>query len=620
MADKIYSKVMLYSNFPINTFTHQYFNPSREKRNEEFDKYCNVKIDGEYKGQVEGVNVFSKLATVNISSLTFRLELQNPSYKTSADRIASAYRTAMDYNYGVLIQEGKRYYFFVDDIEWSSNVVTATFRCSCDWWQTYCYDVTFKKSLVEREHTTDDTFGKYLLDENLPTSEYIIQEVETIKPLQKLYYCLSISDVDIVWTDIHQTDHPNLFYEYGLGITQIVLGSSNPSVMQDVVNKFVSNGKIDSLNGFFVCPTDYCVKNTVIVGPKDDDSLAQVDVIVPTTTFDRKTVSRIKAFTDKGTDNNPFVPNNNKCFIYPYHFLNVTNYMGNSVIGKFELSDNNNHSISFDYTFPAIQEGCPVGFLHNYDGLTTNLDTSISGQVNAQIPFITNTYDAWYSVNHNSMLSQFNNAERTYKTTTALTASQADFYSTKAFGKGMVGNLTLGYAADEANGELNPGTLVGNIFNNVMNSSYGIAQPYYDKMWTDVSAKSKFDNTIEQIDGAMKDQQAKGDILHGSYIPTLLNLKSRVGFQMQTMRVTKECAKVIDNYFDMFGYKVNVYKTPQFNSRPLWNYIKCASVNVIGNVPQIALNVIKDMFNGGCTIWHTLSGMYNYDGAHNKVN
>ena len=63
----------------------------------------------------------------------------------------------------------------------------------------------------------------------------------------------------------------------------------------------------------------------------------------------------------------------------------------------------------------------------------------------------------------------------------------------------------------------------------------------------------------------------------------------------------------------MFGYKVNVLKTPQFTSRRYWNFIKTIDCNVDGDIPQEDLNVIRNCFNTGITFWHDPSNMYNYN-------
>jgi hypothetical protein len=102
-------------------------------------------------------------------------------------------------------------------------------------------------------------------------------------------------------------------------------------------------------------------------------------------------------------------------------------------------------------------------------------------------------------------------------------------------------------------------------------------------------------------------------VSHGAYTGVGNIICGQIGFKGQLITVTAENIKMIDDYFSMFGYKVNTIKVPQFTSRPYWNYIKTSGVNMIGNVPQDALNVLKQMFDNGVTMWHRLSYMYKYD-------
>lgn len=77
-------------------------------------------------------------------------------------------------------------------------------------------------------------------------------------------------------------------------------------------------------------------------------------------------------------------------------------------------------------------------------------------------------------------------------------------------------------------------------------------------------------------------------------------------------RITREFAERIDKFFDVYGYKVNKIKTPQFNSRPYWNYIKTVDVNITGAIPQTYLQRLKEIFNNGCTFWKSADYVGNY--------
>ena len=61
----------------------------------------------------------------------------------------------------------------------------------------------------------------------------------------------------------------------------------------------------------------------------------------------------------------------------------------------------------------------------------------------------------------------------------------------------------------------------------------------------------------------------------------------------------------LDNYFDKYGYRVNLLKVPNVDTRPLWNYVKTTEAHVGGNFPKAYRTAIEGMLNRGVTFWHT---------------
>ena len=82
------------------------------------------------------------------------------------------------------------------------------------------------------------------------------------------------------------------------------------------------------------------------------------------------------------------------------------------------------------------------------------------------------------------------------------------------------------------------------------------------------------------------------------------------------MSVRYEYAKIIDSYFDMFGYKVNELKVPNIKTRSKWNYIKTISCEINGDIPQEHLNILKGIFNKGVTFWHDPTHFMDYSQAN----
>ena len=231
---KSYCTIKFYSNFPINEYSNQVYYSNSNTRDNVFDGYCSNR---------EGVDLYKNIASPNKTSMSFRLETN--------------YKNAMNYNYGVVIEDNKRYYFFINNVEWSSNLITATFSCEVDWWQTYCYNVEFKKSFVEREHVTDDTFGLHTLDENLPISDYLINDYNIIKADKDDYFfrfCVVLSDNKYIYGAYKVGDKRNrlsLFTQTskGINIQTLTLSFANGDLARQAIDIMINNNLQDSIIG-----------------------------------------------------------------------------------------------------------------------------------------------------------------------------------------------------------------------------------------------------------------------------------------------------------------------------------------------------------------------------------
>lgn len=78
------------------------------------------------------------------------------------------------------------------------------------------------------------------------------------------------------------------------------------------------------------------------------------------------------------------------------------------------------------------------------------------------------------------------------------------------------------------------------------------------------------------------------------------------------MSIKSEYARILDEYFSAYGYKVNRMKVPNITGRRNWNYVETRACNIIGNIPQEDLDEIKSMFDSGVTIWHNSSTFMDY--------
>ena len=73
-----------------------------------------------------------------------------------------------------------------------------------------------------------------------------------------------------------------------------------------------------------------------------------------------------------------------------------------------------------------------------------------------------------------------------------------------------------------------------------------------------------------------------------------------------------ETARILDNYFEMYGYKVNTVKIPNRSARPHWTYLKTQNVNIVGSLPADTMEKIKEIYNSGITFWKNGDNVGNY--------
>lgn len=83
--------------------------------------------------------------------------------------------------------------------------------------------------------------------------------------------------------------------------------------------------------------------------------------------------------------------------------------------------------------------------------------------------------------------------------------------------------------------------------------------------------------------------------------------------------VTRQYAKIIDDYWTVYGYPYRSVQTPNITSRSQWNYIRCGNSCITGPVPADALRLINDIFNRGVTFWHNPENVGRYELANNIV-
>lgn len=252
-----------------------------------------------------------------------------------------------------------------------------------------------------------------------------------------------------------------------------------------------------------------------------------------------------------------YTPHNKKLYTYPYNFLRVDNANGGSLDLRYEFFKDltPTFAISGSITTPVKVVLRPT----NYKGVG---DSSFWYENQYTSEFITlesypicswniNAYQAW--VAQNSVPVTLN------------------------FGTSIGQSILTG----------NPLNFVSSVIGNVSNV---VSKIYSASIMAD---------------------QCRGNTSTGN-----ANVSS--GMQMfykQRTHITEDFAKMIDNYFDMFGYATNKVKYPNVNSRPHWNYVKtngCVITSKSG-CPADEIKKMCSIYDNGITFWKNASEVGRYD-------
>jgi hypothetical protein len=70
-------------------------------------------------------------------------------------------------------------------------------------------------------------------------------------------------------------------------------------------------------------------------------------------------------------------------------------------------------------------------------------------------------------------------------------------------------------------------------------------------------------------------------------------------------QIKAEYIKKLQDFFNLYGYKVNEVKLPNLHTRQNWNFVQTADCVLTGNINNEDLNELKSVFNNGITLWHT---------------
>lgn len=567
--------------------------------------------------------------------------------------------------------ENKRYYCFIDGLKYINNNCTEVYY-SIDYIQTFMFDYDEKTCLVERMTTDDDTIGNYLLDEGLDLgSELKVLKVDEAYFASWAYFvlfgCTDNLPNNIVQLDTDHGAKPSLkgvftdfdvdsrtakyFNEFIYSVPHELLNENMPifvEICTGVKQYPVLDGTrvppvIDTANTttitFGVTPDSWKVFGKIFTGKgvcgsnSDTSSEAAVSdyekvinsvyyaTLCPTvfttigaggtieysTTVDNFVSGKVPG-TDTGTDClqtiDGYTPKNKKLFTYPYIYLLACSSEGETQPYRFEWfnihgEQNNYRYYQFELSACAVPMPiCSMTPKEYY--LSGGAYNKISGLVISnfqQIPLFTDSYKEYVAKNRyrenmamtNAVLSGIN----TVVSPIAPTMLSDGFNKVKSLIHSETINPTYNAAMSAV--KWSQGAL---------GAAKDIYQAYYEKAKRNEIAKMTPPGLIGQVG-----------------TPDLKVYLDKFGYYLLTMGIDSSHAKLIDDYFTRYGYKLmqNIAPSRKNNGhRKNFTFIKTIECNLAINqhnskftgftMSQADGIAIEEIYNNGIRFWYGTDG------------
>lgn len=556
----------------------------------------------------------------------------------------------------------KWYYAFVVAIDYI-NPGVSQITYELDVYQTFLFNMTWKQSFIEREHTqrwTTDTKSNTIPVVNTEPegleygSEY---KILTEKKLEQI--------PDVGWIVFGSTKLPtSVPRQIGTMPTGIIytfvpictnqkkdmtfkVGNYTLLQAHQVLNLFATNTNlVNSLVSCIYYPflplygVNYSMDNT---DPSQPICTLSFDSPVDTYTLVSGADRKILRFTGLYSSAHNFIDpialqddryiyqdfpayTESKLLMFPYSFMELTTKRGDSLVVRMEyLEDRLTGTKLRVGAFGTISSVNKMTYaLRNYlsDINGYNLSTGLNDASNSNLP-ITDDYTASYmQANSNSLrvaesnarysqLTDIDNAYRSYETAMAKRTASAVKGGASAIEQvgsgammGLVGALigSPGMAVGGASGMAGGLTTGIGTIADLITSEQQANTDYWNKYW---SATTDYANTQASIMAKKNDAKQippSSKNLGGDYLFNMANDCNALYLRRKT--IYPEYADKLTSFFKQYGYKVNKLEVPAFHTRTNWNYIKMAEPNVYGNIPMDDLMKIRDIFIKGITLWH----------------
>jgi hypothetical protein len=479
----------------------------------------------------------------------------------------------------------KTFYAFVTKIEYVQKG-TCNVYFEIDVLQTWMFEMNFKPSFVVREHcqlwNADGSPVINTQDEGLHYgTDYKVASVDHYRVYDDLYFLVVVSKKTLQSPSVYQWSVNGLpqhlcFYVHPFKLDGSVPASNvtlTPYVGDVITNIYTNTADVNNVVSMYV--TDMLPDNPFYDGTTitfDTNKYASV-AIGSANTLMCQNVSYSSWIKDMGNKYDGFTPNTEpKLDMYPYRVTVITDFKGNQIELKNEYIDS--PDLILDIRGSLGVSNKTVYSVKDYlngqlndDGVKEKISMEhalIDNNPN-DIPVLVDMLAAYIQGNRNSIQLQ---------------KDKIEFNADMGIGNGLIAGIASIMAGSPV-GALSSGTSIIKSGGDAMLQSQAL------------QAKQK---DISNVPPSIAKMGSNSYFDFGN---------GYTGVWIIKKEITPEYRKRLTDYFNMYGYKKNEVKIPNFHTRQNWNYVQTTSCIIRGNFNNNDLDELKAVFDNGITLWHT---------------
>ena len=190
---------------------------------------------------------------------------------------------------------------------------------------------------------------------------------------------------------------------------------------------------------------------------------------------------------------------------------------------------------------------------------------------------------------------------------------------------GSTASMAIGVIQTEQNASNTANSINTQLSNSVRSAgaSNQIAQNAYStalknaamaEVNANLSNLNTYQNATAQLVAKKQDIQHLPNTAHGNAMCDGLNYsRDTAGFIFRQWGLSEEYAKVIDEYFDKYGYAQRTMYKPKRLNRKHYSYLKTTGCNITGKMNNSDILTIKGIYDNGITTWDTLENVGHYE-------